>query len=154
MFEINVTRRAALGGVAAMVLVSAFGANGALARPRALAGGIHVDVTPLLENSGEPTAGWVARQMPGALARAGVGGPVSVRIDYVLLGPSSGGAGPLGSSPDQIIGVAIAQGVERPIRATANYFPLAIDQTLVEQSNFDRVSRLVQAFAYWVAREG
>jgi hypothetical protein len=29
MFEINVTRRAALGGVAAMVLVSAFGENGA-----------------------------------------------------------------------------------------------------------------------------
>jgi hypothetical protein len=47
-----------------------------------------------------------------------------------------------------------AGGVERPIRATTNYFPLAIDQTLVEQSNFDRVSRLVQAFAYWVAREG
>jgi hypothetical protein len=92
--------------------------------------------------------------MPGALARAGVGGPVSVRIDYVLLGPSRGGAGPLGSSPDQIIGAVIAGGVERPIRATTNYFPLAIDQTLVEQSNFDRVSRLVQAFAYWVAREG
>jgi hypothetical protein len=154
MFEINVTRRAAPGGVAAMVLVSAFGANRALARPRARTGGIHVDVTPLLQNSGEPTAGWVARQMPGALARTGVGGPVSVRIDYVLLGPSSGGAGPLGSSPDQIIGAVTVGGVERPIRATANYFPLAIDQTLVEQSNFDRVSRLVQAFAYWVAREG
>jgi hypothetical protein len=154
MFETNMTRRAALRSGAAMALLSALGAHGALAQPRAFGRGIRVDITPLLENSGEPTAAWVARQMPGALAQAGVGGPVSVRIDYVILGPGTGGAGPLGSSPDQITGAAIAGGVERPIRATSSYFPMAVDQAQVEQSNFDRVSRLVQAFAYWVARGG
>jgi len=28
-----------------------------------------------------------------------------------------------------------------------------IDQTMIEQSNHDRVSRLVQAIAYWIAVE-
>jgi hypothetical protein len=54
----------------------------------------------------------------------------------------------MGTSPDQILG-----GVARPLRASTGYFPRAVDQGLVEQSNHDRVSQLVQAFAYWAARE-
>ena len=43
-------------------------------------------------------------------------------------------------------------GVERPLRATSNYYPMASDAAMIEQSNYYRVLRLSQAFAYWVAR--
>jgi hypothetical protein len=76
-----------------------------------------------------------------------------VRIDYVILGPSSGGVEVASSSFDQIVGETIVGGVARPVRASTNYYPSAVDQALVEQSNYARVSRLVQALAYWVARE-
>ena len=39
---------------------------------------------------------------------------VSVRIDYVMLGPNSGGVGPAGSSPDQMIGEVTGGGVTQP----------------------------------------
>jgi hypothetical protein len=95
-----------------------------------------------------------SRALTEALASVGrAGAPVRARIDRVILGPSSGGQGPLGSSPDQIIGEVIVGGVARPLRATTSYYPMAVDQALVEQSNHDRVSQLVQAFAYWAARE-
>jgi hypothetical protein len=71
-----------------------------------------------------------------------------VRIDTVIFGPSGGGQGPHGTSPDQILG-----GVARQLRASTSYFPRAVDQALVERSKHDRVSQLVQAFAYWAARE-
>ena len=66
--------------------------------------GIRVDVTPLRENAGDPTAAWVAQNMPVALAQAfadagRAGTPISVRIEYVILGPNAGGVGPAGSSP-------------------------------------------------------
>ena len=70
-----------------------------------------------------------------------------------ILGSSSGGQGPQGTSPDQILGEVIVGGVARPLRASTSYYPMAVDQALVEQSNHDRVSQLVQAFAYWAARE-
>ena len=149
----KLTRRAALGSAGTLAL-SVFAMPDAWARPRAAPGGIHVDVAPLAENSGEPTAGWVAREMPAALAQAGVAGPVSVRVDYVLLGPSSGGAQVAGASLDQIVGEATVGGVARPIRASMNYYPSAVDQPQFEQSNHIRVSQLVQAFAFWVAKEG
>ena len=38
-----------------------------------------------------------------------------------------------------------------PLRATTSYYPMAVDRALVEKSNRDRVSQLVQAFAYWAA---
>ena len=47
----------------------------------------------------------------------------------------------------------IVGGVARPLRASTSYYPMAVDQALVERSNHDRVSQLVQAFAYWAARE-
>ena len=154
MFDANMTRRAALGAfVAAPILLP----RGALARRVIPAGGIRVDVTPLRESTGDPTAAWVARELPGALAQAlaergGAGAPIAARIDYVMLGPSSGGE--CGPSPDQIVGAVTVGGVERPLRASARYYPSPVDQALVEQSNRDRVSQLVQAFAYWAVRQG
>ncbi len=157
MSSFVVTRRAALGALGAIVLAPAIFLQGALARPPAAVGGIHVDVAPLRANSGDPTAAWVAQQLTAdlaqAFARAGQGGePVSARIDYVILGPSSGGQGPQGSAPDQMIGEVTVAGVTHPLRATTSYYPMAVDQALVEQSNFDRIAQLSQAFAYWAAR--
>ena len=139
--------------IAAPILLS----QGALARLASPAGGVRVDVSPLRANAGDPTAAWVARELPAALAQAlaergGAGAPISVRVDYVLLGPSSGGVS--GPSPDQMVGAVTVGGAERPLRASTHYYPSPVDQALVEQSNHDRVSQLVQAFAYWAVREG
>ena len=78
---------------------------------------------------------------------------MTVRIRAVIRGPSSGGRGPANASRDRIIGEVIIDGRARPLRATTSYFPMAVDQALGEQSNHDRVLKLVRAFAYWVARE-
>ena len=85
-----VMRRAALGVFGAVALACASAPGGAFALSPAV-GRIHVDVAPLRENAGDPTAAWVAQAMPGALAQALAevgrpGAPVSVRIDYVILG--------------------------------------------------------------------
>jgi len=153
MSRFDMPRRAALGAFGALAIAPIVFSHAALAGHAAAAGGIHVDVAPLMQNSGEPTAAWVARELPAALAQAGVVGPVTVRVDYIILGPSSGGTLPLGASPDQIVGEAVVGGVARPVRASTTYYPSAVDQSLFEQSNHDRVSQLVQALAYWVARE-
>ena len=157
MSQFAVTRRAALAAFGAIVLAPAIVLQGALARPAAAVGGIHVDVAPLRANSGDPTAAWVAQQLPADLAQAfasaGHGGePVSARIDYVMLGPTTGGVGPNGASPDQMIGEVTVGGVTRPLRATTSYYPMAVDQPNFEQANFDRIAQLSQAFAYWAAR--
>ena len=93
------------------------------------------------------------RARTGSSKHRADGIPVTVRIHTVILGPSSGGQGPANASPDQIIGEVIIDGMVRPLRATTSYYPMAVDQSLVEQSNRDRVLQLVRAFAYWVARE-
>jgi predicted NBD/HSP70 family sugar kinase len=155
MSKFEIRRRA---GFAAFVLMSTIVLSGTLAQPRAPFGGVRVDVASLRAAAGDPTARWVAEELPRALAEAlasvgRAGAPVRARIDSVILGPSSGGQGPLGASPDQILGEVIVGGVARPLRASTSYYPMAVDQALVEQSNHDRVSQLVQAFAYWAARE-
>ena len=155
MSAFKMTRRASCGVLGAVVLAWATERH-ALAVTRA-AGGIHVDVATLRENSGDPTAAWVARVMPGALAQALAeagrpGAAVSVRIDYVILGPSSGEGGPAGSSPDQMIGAVIAGGVARPLRAETWYSLSAADAATTAASNYDRVYQLSRAFAYWAAR--
>ncbi len=154
MSAFTLTRRAALAATLASIASAATLTRAAAARPRP-GGGARVDVDPLLENSGEPTAGWVANELPGAVAAAlassgQAGTPVSVRIDYVLLGPNSGGVS--GPSPDQMIGEVTMGGVTRPLRATTSYFPSSVDNAMIEQSNRRRVSLLVQAFAYWIAK--
>ena len=99
----------------------------------------------------------MAQTLPAAISQAlaaegrgGVG--VAVTIDYVILGPNSGGVGPAGSSPDQMIGTVTVGGVTSPLRATSYYYPSASDAAMIEQSNYTRVYNLSQAFAYWVAR--
>ena len=102
-----------------------------LFRAYARGGGINVDVAPLRQNAGDPTAAWVAQVMPGALAQALVeagrpGAPLFVRIVYVILGPNTGNAGgPAGSTPDQMVGAVIVGGVARPLRAETWYYPSA-----------------------------
>ncbi len=156
MSAFELTRRTVLVAFVALAGSPAVAARRALARLGPF-GGIRVDVAPLLANSGEPTAGWVAQTLPAALSQALAaagrsGTPVSVRIDYVMLGSNSGGAGPAGSSPDQMVGVVTIGGVERPLRASTWYYPMPTDNTMIEQSNYDRVFQLSRAFADWIAR--
>ena len=119
--------------------------------------GINVDVAFLRANAGDPTAAWVARALPGALAQAladvgRAGAPISVRIDYVILEPSSGGAQFGGAAPDQMIGEVIVGGIAHELRASTSYYPMAVDQPHFEQANYDRVFQLSRAFASWAAR--
>ncbi|HKN28599.1 MAG TPA: hypothetical protein VJY34_12230 [Roseiarcus sp.] len=156
MSTFELTRRAALVALVALAGSPAVAARRALARAGP-SGGIRVDVAPLLENSGQPTAGWVAQTLPAAISQAlaatgRTGVSVAVTIDSVILGPNSGGVGP-GHSPDQIVGTVTIAGVERPLRATSTYYPSPVDNTVIAQSNYNRVYQLSQAFAYWVARE-
>jgi hypothetical protein len=145
MSKTDVTRRAAR----AFVVAPAILVRGALAHSRAATGAIHVDVAPLRANAGDPTATGVERELPGALARSMAGripsGGLTVRIEYLTLGPNTGATVHGDSSPDNIIGVAIVSGREIPVRATTSYMSSPIDQTMIEQSNHDRVSALVQA---------
>ena len=119
--------------------------------------GIRVDVAPLRANAGDPTASWVAQFLPGQLqqemAKRGATANVSVRIEYLTLGSSTGGVGPAGSSIDTIQGSATINGVEEPVRATNSYYPSPVDQTMIEQSNRIRVQQLTQALAYWIAQD-
>jgi hypothetical protein len=144
------SRRAALAAIGALAASGGTAARSALARTGSV-GGVRVDVSPLLE----PTAGWVAETLPvataEALAAAGrSGAAVSLRINYVYLGPNRGSE--CGPAKDEMVGVVTAGGVERPLRASSSYFPSPADNAMIEQTIRDRVNQLSQAFAYWVAR--
>jgi hypothetical protein len=73
------------------------------------------------------------------------GGTLVVRIDYVALGPIKDSW-----SLDNIGGVATIGGVPRPVRATTRH--QSIDQARIEQSNHYRVTQLVQALTFWLAK--
>ena len=156
MSAFEVMRRASLGVFGAVALACASAPVGAFALTRAVSG-IKVDVGPLRANAGDPTAAWVARALPGALAHAltdvgRAGAPISVRIDFVILGPSSGGAQFGGAAPDQMIGEVIIGGIAHELRGSTSYYPMAVDQPDYVQSNYDRIAQLCQAFAYWAVR--
>ncbi len=157
MSAFHSARRAALAATLLWAACAAMSTAPAAAR-RGPADGVQVDVRPLIENSdGGPTAGWVEQELPGAIAGAlaasgQAGTPVSVRIDYVILGPNGGGFGPAGSAPDQMVGEVTSGGVTRPLRASTSYYPSPTDNVMIEQSNHRRVSELVQAFAGWIAK--
>jgi hypothetical protein len=150
-------RGAALAAVGAMTVAGVAASQGALARLALPPPGIRVDVTPLAANAGEPTAEWVERELPAAVARSLAGrnlsGPLVLRIEYLTLGPNGGAGVHSDRSPDNISGVAIYGGREIPVRATTVYESSPIDQAMIEQSNHDRVSRLVEALAYWLPSE-
>lgn len=150
-------RLALAASLALALFVSAFG-QGALAQSAPTFRDIHVDVQPLRANAGDPTATWVQQDLPGQLAQALAGriardgAPLTIRIDYLTLGPSTGEMLHASASLDNILGVAVIGGHETPIRATTSYYTNPIDQTMIERSNRDRVSQLTQALAYWIAR--
>ncbi len=158
MWASGASRRAATLAFGALIVAAAVVGRDATARPAQPFPNIKVDVSPLRANSGDPTATWVAEGLPGAIAdalarRGAPPTPISVRIDYVTLGPNSGGTGPAGSSPDHIRGVATIRGLGEPVSAMSWYYPSAQDAAVIEESNRWRVSDLVQALAYWIAQD-
>ena len=86
------------------------------------------------------------------------GATLVARIDYLYLGSSSGGPGFFRQTQDTINGTLLLKGprgiiANVPLRAISSYFPMAIDQTLVERALQGRVVALAQVFAGWTPRE-
>ena len=142
--------------VAVFAIVSAISAQSALAQSDVTFRDVQVDVSPLRANAGDPTAAWVQRELPIQLAQALAGrmarngATLIVRIDYLTLGPNTGEMLHAGASLDNINGVAIVGGRQTPVRATTSFYTSPIYQTMIEQSNHERVSLLAQALAYWI----
>jgi hypothetical protein len=147
-------RRVAIAACSAVALLGAVACQNALAQSGPPIRNIQVDVAPLRANVGDPTASWVQQTLPGQLAKALAGrmspkgSTLVVRIDSLSLGPNKDSR-----AWDNIGGVATIGGVQRPMRATSRYWASAIDQTQFEESNRHRVTLLVQALAYWLARD-
>ena len=78
----------------AFAVVTAITAQSVLAQSGLTFRDVHVDVSPLRANSGDPTAAWVQQDLPDQLAKAMAGrrtpngDPLVVRIDYLTLGPT------------------------------------------------------------------
>ena len=150
----GLTRRVAIAALSAFPLLAAVAWQDALAQARPPIRNIEVDVAPLRANVGEPTASWVQQGLPGQLSQALAGrmtprgGTLIVRIDYVTLGAIKDSG-----AQDNISGVATIGGVQWPLRATTRYQVSAVDQTMVEESNRRRVTQLLQALSYWLARD-
>jgi hypothetical protein len=162
------TRRAALVALGALALPPAVAVRSARAQPGVRFRNIVVDVAPLRARAGDPTAAWVQQELPEALAQALAGhmapgdrsgATLVARIDYIYLGPSSGGPGPFHSTQDTITGVLLVRGqrgalaADTPLSAISSYYPMAVDQALVERAYHGRVTALAQAFAGWAPRE-
>ena len=154
MYSIGLMRRVAIAACGVFALFAGAAWRNAVAQSRPPIRNIQVDVTPLRANAGDPTASWVARELPGQLAQALAsrvapqGGMLVVRVDYVTLGPRKDSW-----AQDNISGVATTGGVSWPVRATTRYQTSAVDQALVEESNHQRVTQLVQSLTYWIARD-
>lgn len=167
MSAFPLTRRAALAALGALALPPV-AVRSALAQPGVRFRNIVVDVAPLRASMGDPTAAWVQQALPGALAQAlggylapgdRSGATLMARIDYLYLGPNSGGTGAWGASQDTINGTLLVRGPRggvasaTPIRAITWYHPSPVDQPMREESNYWRVVALAQAFAGWAPRE-
>ena len=169
MSAFPLTCRAALIALGALGLPSSFADREARAQPGVWFRNIVVDVSPIWASMGDPTAAWVQQALPGALAQAlGAyyapgdrnGAILVARIDYIYLGPSSGGGGRDATpTQDTITGTLEVKGprggvlANVPLRAISSYFPMAVDQALVERAYYWRVVALAQAFAGWAPRE-
>lgn len=155
MSILQISRRVAPLALATVLSIAALG-EAASAQPAPAFRDVRVDVQPLRANAGDPTATWVeqdltrqlARALSGRMARDGA--PLTVRIDYLTLGPSTGEMLHASASLDNIQGVAVINGRETPIRATSSYYTNPIDQTMIERSNRERVAQLTEALAYWI----
>ena len=170
MSAFPLTRRAAIAALGAIVLPAMTQTRSASAQPGLRIRAIKVDVSPIRASMGDPTAAWVEAALPGALAQSLApymspgdrnGATLVARIDYLYLGPSSGGGGGFGGfrrTQDTINGTLMLRGprgvvANVPLRAISTYFPMAVDQTLVERALEGRVTALAQVFAGWAPRE-
>ncbi|HWY82081.1 MAG TPA: hypothetical protein VNY10_09160 [Roseiarcus sp.] len=167
MSAFPLTRRAALASLGALLLPAMAEMPAALAQPGLRIRAIKVDVSPIRVSMGDPTAAWVEEALPGALAQSLApymapgdrnGATLVARIDYLYLGSSSGGPGFFHQTQDTINGTLLLKGprgvvANVPLRAISSYFPMAVDQTLVERALQGRVTALAQAFAGWAPRE-
>ncbi len=162
------SRRSALVALGALALPTAVAVRSAHAEAGVRFRDIVVDVSPLRAWVGDPTAAWVQQELPRALAQALAayvapgdrgGATLVARIDYIYLGPSSGGTGPAGASQDTIEGVLMVRGprggvaAATPLRAITSYYISPVDGALVEQGYYWRVVALADAFAGWAPRE-
>ena len=124
-------RRAAIAACGAFALVAAIGSKAALAQSGLPVRNIRVDVAPLRANAGDPTATWVeqalSRRLAQALARRLTprGGTLTVRIDYLTLGSNTGATIHGGSSPDNIQGAAMLDGVQWPVQGDDQLYGVA-----------------------------
>jgi hypothetical protein len=167
MSAFPLTRRAAIAALGALVVPALAGTRSASAQPGLRIRAIKVDVSPIRQSMGDPTAAWVEEALPGALAQSLTpymapgdrnGATLVARIDNLYLGPSSGGPGPMGSTQDTINGTLLLKGprgvvANVPLRAISSYYPTPVDQTLVERALQGRVTALAQVFAGWAPRE-
>jgi hypothetical protein len=169
MSAFPLTRRAAIAALGALVLPAMAQMPSASAQPGLRIRAIKVDVSPIRASMGDPTAAWVEQALPGALAQSLApymapgdrnGATLVARIDNLYLGPSSGGGGFGGfrRTQDTINGTLLLRGprgtvANVPLRAISSYFPMAVDQTLVERALEGRVTALAQVFAGWAPRE-
>jgi hypothetical protein len=167
MSAFPLTRRSAIAALGALVLPAMTQMRSASAQPGLRIRAIKVDVSPIRASMGDPTAAWVEEALPGALAQSLApymapgdrnGATLVARIDYLYLGSSSGGPGFFHQTQDTINGTLLLRGprgvvANVPLRAISSYFPMAVDQTLVERALEGRVTALAQAFAGWAPRE-
>ena len=168
MSAFPLTRRAALAGLGAFALSVLTRTPAALAQPGLRIRAIKVDVSPIRASMGDPTAAWVEESLPGALAQSlgpymapgdRNGATLVARIDYLYLGSSSGGPGFFRQTQDTIVESLLLRGprgaaiANVPLRAISSYFPMAVDQALVERALQGRVVAVAQAFAGWAPRQ-
>ncbi len=162
------TRRGALAALGAFGLTLTGAASSARAQGGLRFRGIVVNVEPLRTLTGDPTAAWMDQALRQALPRVlgpyiapgDRNGPIlEVQIDWIYLGPSSGGVESKGSAQDTIVGSFLVRGPrggiesEIPLRAIASYYPSAVDQALVARAYHRRIVALAQTFAGWAPRE-
>jgi hypothetical protein len=167
MSAFPLTRRAALASLGALCLPALAETPAALAQAGLRIRAIKVDVSPIRASVGDPTAAWVEEALPGALARSLApymapgdrnGATLIARIDTLYLGTSGGGPGFFHQTQDTVNGTLLLRGprgviANVPLRAISSYYPMAVDQALVERALQGRVTALAQAFAGWAPRE-
>ena len=167
MSAFPLTRRAALASLGALCLPALAETPAALAQAGLRIRAIKVDVSPIRASVGDPTAAWVEEALPGALAQSLApymapgdrnGATLVARIDTLYLGTSGGGPGFFHQTQDTVNGTLLLRGprgviANVPLRAISSYYPMAVDQALVERALQGRVTALAQAFAGWVPRE-
>jgi hypothetical protein len=168
MSAFPLSRRAALAVLGTLALPAMVEMRSALAQPGLRFRAIKVDASPIRASMGDPTAAWVEEALPGALAQALApymapgdrnAATLVARIDYLYLGQSSGGPGFFHQTQDTINGTLLVKGprggvlASVPLRAISSYFPMAVDQALVERALYYRVTALAQVFAGWVPKE-